>query len=50
LFTIGTIALLELGAIVSYIAPKFGSKKLKFDFPHTSREILVDEILTNLKV
>ncbi len=50
LFTIGMITLLELGTLVFYIALKIGSEELKFDFLHTLREILVDEVPTHLKV
>ncbi len=50
LFTIGTITLLELSTLMSYIALETNSEELKFDFLHTPREILVDEILAHLKV
>ncbi len=50
LFTIGTITLLELGALVSYITPKIDLEELKFDFLHTSREVLIDKFLAHLKV
>ncbi len=50
LFTIRTITLPKLGTLVSYIAPKTDSQELKFDFLHTLREILIDEVLAHLKV
>ncbi len=50
LFTIGITTLLEPGTLVSYIAPKTNLEELKFDFPHTPKEILIDEDLAHLNV
>jgi hypothetical protein len=33
-----------------YVALETNSKELKFDFPHTPGEVLVDEIFAHLKV
>jgi hypothetical protein len=35
---------------VFYVAPENNSEELKFDFPHTLGEVLVDEIFAHLKV
>jgi hypothetical protein len=50
LFTIGAITLPKPGTFVSYITLKTSSGELKFDFLHTSKEILVDEVFTHLKL
>jgi hypothetical protein len=50
LFTIGTIALPELGTFVSYVVLETSSKELKVDFLHTPKEILIDEVIAHLKV
>ncbi len=50
LFTIGTIILLKSGTLVFYVVPKTSSEELQFDFFHTPREILIDEVPTHLKV
>jgi hypothetical protein len=35
---------------VFYVVPKINLEELKFDFPHTPKEILEDEVPTQLKV
>ncbi len=51
LFTLGTIALLELEILsVVIFDAKVDTKDLTFNFPHSTREILIDVILTCIKV
>jgi hypothetical protein len=50
LFTIGMITLLEPSTLMSDVILEIGSEELKFDFPHTLRDIPVDEVLAHLKV
>ncbi len=50
LFTIGMITLLELGTLLFDAILEIGLEELKFDFPHTLRDIPIDEVLAHLKV
>jgi hypothetical protein len=50
LFTTQTITLLGPKTLMSYIAPKTDLEELRFDFLHSLKKILVDEVPTHLKV
>jgi hypothetical protein len=49
LITIETITLPK-SSIVLNVVPKIGLEELKFDFPHTPKDIPIDEVPAHLKM